>query len=168
MPEDGAPLTVRYTITLDDFVDAQTAQVRRLVVVGTLVCLLVAVLGVVLAGGENAAIGVLLASVAAVGLALLHVRPLRRALMRRRVAPLVGTESVVTVADDGIEIVQSTSRGTLAWSGLTSVEETGGAVSVRSGGVVRMTIPRRAFIDRAHADAFVAELRRRIGGATHG
>lgn len=164
-PDSDRKLTVRYTITLDDFVTAQTSQMRRVIVTGTAIFLVVIALGAVLWGSGEAALGFGCAALGLLGLAMIHVRPFRRGLMRRRVAPLVGQVSEITLTDEGIEVRQTSVHAQIAWDALTRVDETRSAVSVLSGGVTRLTIPKRAFATDAEAAAFIGQLRRRIEGA---
>lgn len=69
--------------------------------------------------------------------------------------------------DEGVEALLGKVRMMLPWPAIVAVQETPSLVLVaydETGGGV--AIPRRAFVDGAQAERFVAELRRRVGEAS--
>ncbi|HEV8404143.1 MAG TPA: YcxB family protein [Candidatus Limnocylindrales bacterium] len=159
------PMTIHYTMTLDDLVDGNRLVQRTFRRFVTAVGLIVGVLGVMLLVTSPGWLGVAMIGYGLLDLVLVWTRPIERLLMGRRVARLVGNECEVAVAADGLSFADGGVRGEIAWSALTGLREDGRTLAVVSGGVARLGIPKRAFGSEADLAAFRTEVTSRIEAA---
>ncbi len=162
------PMVVRYTMTLDDLIDGNRLVQRSFRWFITAIGVVVGLAGVAVLIASPGWLGLALVGYGALDLALLWLRPLEAALIRRRVASLVGDECEAAITEDGLAYVQGDSRVTFAWSALTALREDRRTLAVTSGGVVRMGIPKRAFESDTHLAAFRDAIAERLDRATPG
>jgi hypothetical protein len=159
------PATVKFTLTVDDIVDSQSFLQRPLLLMATAIgagALLVG-LGLLVAGG-SVALGVAAIGYGLLDLGLVHFRPIRRWIAKHRAGRIVGTEFTFELdPDDGLRWTESNGGGVLGWSAISDIREDSRLLAFMAGGVVRATIPKRAFATTLHMAAFRDEARRLIG-----
>lgn len=158
------PRVVRFTLVADDIVDVQNFLQRPLFRVVTAIGLAVLVLGLfllVLADRPLLAIGLI--GYGALDLALVHARSVRRWAAARRGRRLIGTEfQYELVPELGLRWREAGGGGELLWSAFTEVREDARLLAFMAGGVLRATIPKRAFGTPAELAAFRDEARRLV------
>ncbi len=165
------PLTIRYTMELDDLVDGSRLLQRSFRRFVTAIGVFVWMVGVVLVLTSPGWLGFALIGYGLLDLALIWLRPFERFFMRRRVARLVGSRCEVALTEGGLYFMQGGVTGQIAWSALTGIREDAKTLAVVSGGVARLGMPKRAFGSEASLAAFRDEIRARIEtaeGATGG
>jgi len=163
--ESTDPRTVRWTTTLDDLVDGShltAATVRRVMAVAAVGAM---AWGAISIATGDAGFGVFLIAYSVIAGAMIGYRPVERALIARRVKPLVDRPCEVTLTVDGLAIRQGGGAGTLAWSVITSVREDSRTLLLVSSRDGRFGIPKRAFATPEAAAAFRDEVLRRVEAA---
>lgn len=159
------PMTIRYTMTLDDLVDGSRLVQRSFRRFVTAIGAVVGIAGFALVLTSPGWLGFAMIGYGLLDLALIWVRPLERLLMRRRVARLVGNECEVAVTESGLSFTQGGVQGEIAWSALTGISEDAKTLAVVSGGVARLGMPKRAFGSETNLAAFRKEITVRIEAA---
>lgn len=162
---DQHPMTIHYTMTLDDLVDGNRLVQRAFRRFVTAVGVVVGLAGVALVLISPGWLGFAMIGYGLLDLALIWARPLERFLMRRRVARLVDNECAVAVTASGLSFVNGGVHGEVAWSALTGIREDARTLAVVSGGVARLGMPKRAFGSEADLAAFRNEITSRIEAA---
>ncbi len=163
---DQHPMTIEYTMTLDDLVDGTRLVQRAFRRFVTAVGVIVGLTGISMVVTSPGWLGFAMIGYGLLDLAMIWTRPLERLLMRRRVARLVGNECEVAVTASGLLFVNGGVHGEIGWSALTGIREDARTLAVVSGGVARLGIPKRAFGSEADLAAFRNEITSRIEAAT--
>jgi hypothetical protein len=157
---------VRFTLKADDIVDAQSFLQRPFFLLVSAIGLGALGLGLVLLVlADRPLLAVGLIAYGALDLALVHARPIRRWVAARRGRRLVGTEFEFQLVPDGLRWIESGGNGELRWSALSEVREDPRLLAFMAGGVLRATIPKRAFGSPAELTAFRDEARQLIAAA---
>jgi hypothetical protein len=156
--------TVRLAVNVDDVVDAQSFVQRPLFLMVTAVgygAVLVGLVMLVVGGSPGLATGVI--GYGLLDLALVQFRPLRRFIAARRARRLIGTELEFELDPQvGLRWTERGGGGSIGWSSLSNVREDGRLLAFMAGGIVRATIPKRAFPSSAAMVSFRDEARRLI------
>jgi hypothetical protein len=155
------PRVVRFTLVADDIVDVQNFLQRPLFRLITAIGLAALVLGLfllVLADRPLLALGLI--AYGTLDLALVHARSIRRWAAARRGRRLLGTAfQFELVPEHGLRWTETGGNGELRWSSLTELREDERLLAFMAGGVLRATIPKRAFETPAELAAFRDEAR---------
>lgn len=167
---DGVTMTLgtaRFTLAIDDLVDAQRFVQRPVFLLGTAIGIGALVLGfVVVAAGGSPQLAVAAIAYGLLDLVVVRFRPVQRWLAAGRARGIVGKEFEFTLDPDrGLVWTEPGGGGSFSWSSLSELREDDRLLAFMAGGVARASVPKRAFSSPGDLTHFRGEARRLIEAA---